>query len=109
MDDKNKSNLAHFIEIINGAYELQYTHRTYFIDNNIELITEFLSLSKTRNNEIIRNNIKVASEFLSLFTNREVKNEKESCDFNIFEIFAPAEKTHSYILANLLNPYAEHG
>ena len=37
------------------------------------------------------------------------QNKTSSCDFNVFRIFHPSETIHSYLLANLLNPNAEHG
>jgi hypothetical protein len=47
--------------------------------------------------------------FLNIQERSIKQNGLTSCDLNIFKIFGVGETMHSYLLANLLNPYGEHG
>jgi len=56
-----------------------------------------------------KQNINTLDKFQEIETIAKEKNKKESCDFNILRLFNIGETMHSYLLANILNPYSEHG
>lgn len=76
-----------------------------FLDETVAL------LRQSNENEL--KTIKIFEELLpdivTVVESVKKKQKNESCDFNLFSIFSPTETTHSYIIANLLDPNAEHG
>jgi len=63
------------------------------------------ALSILKDRQIVDN----LDKFQEIETKAKEKNKEESCDFNMLRLFNISETMHSYLLANILNPYSEHG
>ncbi len=76
--------------------------------NIFKLIINDNPLNKSNKNYNLLENTLV-NEFLQIIEKTKNTNKLISCDFNIFDYFPPNEPTHSFLIADLLNPQANHG
>lgn len=82
------------------------------IESKIEplkkVFSDYLALSD-RNNGKFLSLKEVLSSFSLLLKSYKKENRKKSIGFNVLDFFSIDEKTHSYIIAYLLNPNEDHG
>jgi len=59
--------------------------------------------------KVIKTNKKLLEDFQSAQIDAKKKSKETSCNFNVLKLFSINEPMHSFLLANILNPNAEHG
>ncbi len=106
MDEKD-------ISLFDTVFSELTIHKRRNIDN-LKDTNKFLVEQFTDNKSNQIQNFKtIVTDFPPIFLEfqeyLEKQNELTSSDLNIFRMFGVGETKHSYLLANLLNPYAEHG
>jgi hypothetical protein len=72
-------------------------------------LSEWQEANRRFNEQLIVHNTDIIKQFQRLELSAKEKNKQTSCEFNVLRLFNIGETKHSFLLANLLNPYSEHG
>jgi len=100
-------------EGLNQIFSEYAQHKSKIYTSNIRLANDFLYSYGAYKNHILKDReaelpaITKGFEDISKETKR--RNKKISGSLNVFDIFRPNEVTHSYIVADILNPNGNHG
>jgi hypothetical protein len=79
------------------------------LSNFGDVLSELQKANRRFNEQFIVHNTNIIKQFQQLELLAKQKNKQTSCDFNVLRLFDIGETKHSFLLANLLNPYSEHG
>lgn len=74
-----------------------------------ELISAFHRIQVTKRKDTIMVNEALIMRFITLIEDRKNLHKRHSTNLNVFKYFGLGETMHSFLLAKLLNPNAEHG
>lgn len=102
-----KSNNEYVLNNYYSIINIDYT-QTSFIFNFIDY-EGYANLQNNTNSNINKHFVDLLSNFIKLQTDAKLRNKLVSCDFNMLRLFNINEPTHSFLLANILNPNSEHG
>lgn len=87
--------------------------RLNFLDNVISSIEKisniYLQNQYDYKKTFIQDTTYLVGKFQEINTQSIIKKKETSCDFNMLSFFNIGETKHSFLLANFLNPNAEHG
>jgi hypothetical protein len=106
MDEKD---ISLFETVISNLTTYSIKEIERFKDRNKYTIEKFETNYKIQKRDFQSISTDLSRKFLEIQKDSEQKNKLSSCDLNVFRMFGVGETMHSEILANLLNPYGEHG
>ena len=106
---ENKDNILVFNSVLLSFHSKRIQLMSKFDTFNKTIINDFV-LEKTIHYEKVKELVAEQSvQFGKIAKALETINKLTSGDLNVFRMFGVGETKHSYIIANLLNPYGEHG
>ncbi len=101
------------LQLANQTIKEYQENKRYLFDNLVSIVLE-ITQNFHKKQEYLEQNLidatkNLVSEIQETYNKFIIKNRNTSCDFNMLSLFYIGETQHSFLLANLLDPNANHG